>query len=163
MSRSHATASADLAFRLVEPGHPIVPLVGRLQYSCDDPYAIRMAFHVGTDAPVEWFVARELLAAGLKTREGKGDVRAWPSSGVSADPGAAHGPAAHPAAGYRPDDPVTGYEVLNLEIQSPLGHAHFEASAAAVEDFLGRSYKMVPAGEESSFIDLDAELADLLS
>ena len=51
-----------------------------MYYSGSDPYAVRMAFHVGTDEPVEWIFARDLLAAGIESRQGEGDVQVWPSS-----------------------------------------------------------------------------------
>jgi len=50
-----------------------------MYYSGSDPYAVRMAFHVGTDEPVEWIFARDLLAAGIESRHGEGDVLVWPS------------------------------------------------------------------------------------
>ena len=50
-----------------------------MYYSGKDPYAVRMAFHVGTDEPVEWIFARDLLAAGIESRQGEGDVQVWPS------------------------------------------------------------------------------------
>ena len=50
-----------------------------MYYSGSDPYAVRMAFHVGTDEPVEWIFARDLLAAGIESRQGEGDVQVWPS------------------------------------------------------------------------------------
>jgi hypothetical protein len=31
-----------------------------------------------------------------------------------------------------------------------------------VSDFLRRTYRIVPAGEESGFVDVEAELTDLL-
>ena len=76
MSSSRADVSAELGLGLIGPEHTIVPLMASLSYSCDDPYAIRMAFHVGTDEPVEWALARDLLAAALHSREGIGDVQA---------------------------------------------------------------------------------------
>ena len=52
MMNSSVTVSAELGLSLVVPEHGSVPLVASLFYSADDPYAIRMAFHVGTDDPV---------------------------------------------------------------------------------------------------------------
>jgi hypothetical protein len=46
---------------------------------------------------------------------------------------------------------------------SPFGHAQFEASAAAFEAFLARTYELVPDGDESAYMDFDAELTELLS
>src|SRR6204780_5494259 len=98
MSSNHSEVSAELGLGLVGPERTIVPLTAGLPYSCADPYAVLMAFDIGTDKPVEWILARELLAAALHGSEGLGDVRAWPSA-ASCDPdvvaigGAAAGPA----------------------------------------------------------------------
>ena len=59
---SGTTVSAELDLHLVVPEQIAVPLVASLSYRGDDPYAVSMAFHVGTDDPVEWIFARELLA-----------------------------------------------------------------------------------------------------
>ena len=145
MNNSRVAVSAELSLGLVGPEHTIVPLMASLHYTCQDPYAVKMAFHVGTDEPVKWTLARDLLAAALHSREGIGDVQAWPS----AAPGDL---AAENEAG-----------ILNLSMTSPYGHAQFEAPAAAVASFLRRTFRIVPAGQESLFIDFDAELAALLS
>jgi hypothetical protein len=145
MNKSRVAVSAELSLGLVGPEHTIVPLMASLHYTCQDPYAVKMAFHVGTDEPVQWTLARDLLAAALHSHEGIGDVQAWPS----AAPG---DPAAEDGAG-----------ILNLSMTSPYGHAQFEAPAAAVASFLQRTFRIVPAGQESLFIDFDAELAALLS
>ena len=41
------------------------------------------------------------------------------------------------------------------------GRAHFEAPAGEISDFLRRTYQIVPAGDESDYMDLEAELSDL--
>jgi hypothetical protein len=138
MNSSSRTVSAELGLRLVVPQQTIVPLVASLYYCSDDPYAIRIAFHVGLDEPVEWIFARDLLAAGAENREGHGDVTVWPSA----------------------DD--NGSPILNIELSSPFGRARFEAPAREVTDFLDRAFKMIPAGSESDHVDVDAALADLL-
>jgi hypothetical protein len=156
MTNKSTAVSAELRLGLVGPEHMIVPLMASLYYSCRDPYAIRMAFHVGMDDPVEWTLARDVLAAGLQAREGIGDVQAWPSA-ASGDPaagGGGRGAAERAAAGSR---------ILNIAMTSPFGHAQFEVSARAVEEFLWRTYEIVPAGQESGFLDFDAELTELLS
>jgi Streptomyces sporulation and cell division protein, SsgA len=145
MNKSRVAVSAELSLGLVGPEHTIVPLMASLHYTCQDPYAVKMAFHVGTDEPVQWTLARDLLAAALHSHEGIGDVQAWPSAAPS-------DPAAEDGAG-----------ILNLSMTSPYGHAQFEAPAAAVASFLQRTFRIVPAGQESLFIDFDAELAALLS
>jgi hypothetical protein len=151
MSSNCSEISAELSLGLVGPERTIVPLTAGLSYSCADPYAVRMAFEVGADEPVEWILARDLLAAALHGSEGLGDVRAWPSA-VSCDPDvvAMAGGAA-------------GNAILNIAMSSPYGQAQFEVSAKAIEDFLQRTYQLVPTGQESSYLDFDAELTDLLS
>ncbi len=144
-SSSSTTVSAELGLRLVVPQQTIVPLVASLYYSRNDPYAVRMAFHVGTDEPVEWIFARDLLSAGIESRQGEGDVQVWPSEPADA-----------------PEDGGSGAVVLNIELSSPFGQAHFEAPAEAMAAFLKRTYSIVPAGKESGFVDIESELNDLL-
>ena len=118
-----------------------MPLVASLYYSEEDPYAIRIAFHVGLDEPVEWIFARELLSTGIEAEQGLGDVRVWPSAGSESGlPGS----------------------VLNIELSSPFGQAHFEAPAKEVSDFIRRTYQIVPAGQETDHVDVEGELTDLL-
>ena len=50
-SNSRTAVSAELGLGLVGPEHTIVPLMASLHYSCQDPYAVKIAFHVGTDEP----------------------------------------------------------------------------------------------------------------
>jgi Streptomyces sporulation and cell division protein, SsgA len=153
MSRSSSTTiSAELGLRLVIPQQTIVPLVASLYYSGSDPYAVRMAFHVGTDEPVEWIFARDLLAAGIASPQGEGDVKVWPSAQSCAESDGLD------VIGAAEDDGT----VLNIELSSPFGQAHFEAPARAMLAFLRRTYQIVPAGRESDYIDIAAELDDLL-
>ncbi|TDC71530.1 SsgA family sporulation/cell division regulator [Actinomadura sp. GC306] len=132
---SSTTVSAELGLRLVVPDRTTVPLLAGLEYAADDPYAIRMAFYVGDDEPVEWIFARELLTVGIVRRVGEGDVEVWPG----ADDG-----------------------TLHIALSSPFGDALFEVPLPALADFLHRTYQAVPAGEECEFIDIDAELENLL-
>jgi Streptomyces sporulation and cell division protein, SsgA len=144
------TVSAELSLDLIGPEHTIVPLMAGLHYTSTDPYAIRMAFHVGTGEPVEWTLARDLLAAALVSPQGAGDIRAWPSSAPR-----------RPAAGGAPDGTAAG--LLHLAMRSPFGQAQFQVSAAAIASFLERTYAIVPDGEESAHLDIDATIAELLS
>ena len=154
MNRSSSTTiSAELGLRLVVPQQTIVPLVASLYYSAGDPYAVRMAFHVGTDEPVEWIFARDLLAAGIKSRQGEGDVQVWPSAQSCAED--------DEMDVIRPADTEDG-AVLNIKLSSPFGRAHFEAPTRAMSAFLDRTYQIVPADQESDFIDIETELNDLL-
>jgi hypothetical protein len=136
-----STVSAELGVRLVLPAQTVAPLAATLVYSREAPYAVRIAFHIGLDEPVEWIFARDLLSAGIEEREGLGDVTVWPSAGSESGGSGS---------------------VLNLKLSSPFGHAHFEVPARGISDFLGRTYQLVPAGEESDHIDIEAGLNDLL-
>jgi hypothetical protein len=149
MENSIVAVSAELRLGLIGPDKTIVPLMASLHYTGQDPYAIRIAFHVGTDEPVEWTLARDLLAAALHSREGIGDVQAWPSAAPE-DLAAEEGIAA-------------GTGILNIVMTSPFGRAQFEAPAGAVASFLHRTYQIVPVGDEGLFMDFDDELNELLS
>jgi hypothetical protein len=151
MSSNRSEISAELSLGLVGPERTIVPLMARLSYRSADPYAVRMAFEVGADEPVEWILARELLAAALHGSEGLGDVRAWPSA-ASCDPDTAA------VAGSAAEQ-----QILNIAMSSPYGQAQFEVSARAIEEFLQRTYQLVATGQESSYLNFDAELIELLS
>jgi hypothetical protein len=132
------TVAAELGLRLVVPEHDGVPLTASLHYRAEDPYAIRMAFHVGMDEPVEWIFARDLLAGGMTEPAGDGDVRVWPA------------------------EMPTGQRVLNISLSSPFGQAHFEAPLTALAGFLLRTFQVIPAGREGEFVNLDGELNQLL-
>ncbi|GLU48085.1 SsgA family sporulation/cell division regulator [Nocardiopsis ansamitocini] len=133
MNSSGTTATSELGLRLVVPDRTAVPLVARLDYTADDPYAIKVAFHVGEDEPVEWIFARELLTVGIVREVGEGDVRVWPAAGE-------------------------GERIINISLSSPFGEAQFDAAISPLAEFLHRTYEIVPAGQEGDYVDLDAEI-----
>jgi hypothetical protein len=138
-STDHGTISAGQDLTLIGPDDLTVPLSCELHYDQQDPYAVQLALYAGGDEPVRWFVSRDLLATALHAADGLGDVRAWPSL-----------------------ERVSGTRTLNIELGPRDGCARFEASAAGIEAFLTRTYALVPDGAEPAFLDLDAELAELL-
>lgn len=140
------TVSARQDLLLVGPDHVIVPLTAGLSYSREDPYAVRVSLDVSLDEPVVWVFDRDLLAAALHGPEGIGDVRAWPSA-VSSAVG---------------EEAGSWEKILNIVLGPPDECACFEASAAGIEAFLARTYELVPAGQESAWLNLDAELTELL-
>lgn len=137
MNSSSTTAIAEVGLRLVVPDRTAIPLLATLEYAAHDPYAIRIAFHVGDDDPVEWIFARELLTVGIVRHVGEGDVQVWPAEHA--------------------ED-----RALNLALSSPFGRACFEAPLKPLTEFLNRTYEIVPAGREADFIDVEAELDGLL-
>jgi hypothetical protein len=132
-----ATVTCELRLRLLVAGDAALPVPAALRYDVADPYAVHAAFHAAGDT-VEWVFARELLAAGLQGEAGIGDVRVWPSSD-------------------------TGVDVVFVSLSSPEGQALLEAPARELAAFLERTYSAVPAGGESSHVDVDTALAQLLS
>ncbi|GII11146.1 sporulation-specific cell division protein SsgB [Planomonospora parontospora subsp. parontospora] len=137
LTMNSTTVSAELGLRLVVPDRSTVPLLAGLSYTADDPYAIRMAFHVGNDEPVEWIFARELLTVGIVRRVGDGDVQVWPAR-------------------------ADGERTLHISLTSPFGQALFEVPLAPLTEFLHRTYELVPAGRETDFMNLDSELSNML-
>jgi hypothetical protein len=140
-----ASVHTELELRLVVPGGPSLPVLAGLRYEASDPWAVRVAFQTGArnedgsgDGVVEWMFARQLLTDGVAKTVGEGDVRVWPS-----------------AAG--------GARVVNLAMASPSGSALFEIDRDALVEFLQQTYLAVPTGTEEEVVDLDAELALLLS
>ena len=108
-----------------------------LGYEVADPFAVRIAFGGPGDDGISWLLARDLLRAGLDRPAGEGDVRVWPAR-------------------------TTG-DVLFLHLRAPSGEALFEVSRGTVAGFLQLTAGVVPYGEESSVLEVDSELAALLS
>ncbi|HEX3778339.1 MAG TPA: SsgA family sporulation/cell division regulator [Pseudonocardiaceae bacterium] len=136
MRNDHVTLRATAVFDLLAPRCPAVPVRVELRYDTRDPYAVVAAFRTGKAGWVEWVFARDLLADGLIAAAGEGDVRIRPSA----------------------DDP----EVVVVELNSPSGHAVFEASAQEFADFLDRTYDVVLPGNEHLWVDLDDALAQMI-
>ncbi|AXI77748.1 SsgA family sporulation/cell division regulator [Peterkaempfera bronchialis] len=128
----------ELELNLVLSPERSVAVPARLSYDAHDPYAVHITFHLGSDTPVTWVFARELLAEGIFRPCGQGDVRIWP-----ARPG--------------------GRGVLCMGLSSPAGDALLEAPAAGVTEWLERTHRLVPPGCEGESLDLDAGLAELLA
>ncbi len=135
-----ATVRTELELRLVVPGGPSLPVLADMRYSADDPWAIRVAFQTGGegDGIVEWMFARQLLTDGISGTVGEGDIRVWPAMSG-------------------------GERVINLAMASPSGSALFEIDRNGLVEFLQQTYLAVPTGSEDEAVDLDAELAILLS
>jgi hypothetical protein len=133
----HVDVESSVQLRLVVADADAVPLPVSLRYSACDPYAVRAVFS-GDGMEVEWVFARDLLRTGLASPVGDGDVHVWPSWG-------------------------TGRELLMISLTSPDGQAVLEATADDVRSFLDRTAVVVPDGQESGHLDLDAALARLLA
>lgn len=128
----------ELELKLVLSPERSIPVPARLTYRADDPYAVRVAFHVGSDRPVHWTFARELLVEGVFRPCGTGDVRVWPSTN-------------------------DGAGVILMALSSPDGDALLEAPSTAVSAWLERTLLVVPPGTESAALGMDEALAQLLA
>jgi hypothetical protein len=136
MRNEHVTLRSTALFDLLAPRTSTVPVQVELRYDTRDPYAAVAAFRTGRAGWVEWCFARDLLADGLVTESGDGDVRIRPAT----------------------DDP----EIVVVELTSPSGHATFEAAAEDLVDFLDRTYDVVVPGNEHLWVNLDQALTHLI-
>ncbi|MEV6396473.1 SsgA family sporulation/cell division regulator [Streptomyces sp. NPDC051907] len=134
----HSVVERELELTLVLSPERSIPVPARLSYRTDDPYAVHISFHVGSDSPVNWTFARELLVEGVFRPCGDGDVKVWPTK-------------------------VDGRGVILMALSSPDGDALLEASAAVVSAWLERTLRAVPPGTESEQLGIDEGLAELLA
>jgi hypothetical protein len=115
--------SEELSFRI-----PV-----ELRYGTEDPYAVRMTFHLPGDAPVTWTFSRDLLLDGIVGPSGDGDVHIAPMG---------------------PEE----LSDLGIRLQVGSERALFQVSAAPVVAFLDRTDRLVPLGQERAFGDFDTAL-----
>lgn len=128
----------ELELKLVLSPERSIPVPARLTYRTDDPYAVHIAFHIGSESPVHWTFARELLVEGVFRPCGHGDVRIWPTK-------------------------VAGSSVICVALTSPDGDALLEVNSAAVAAWVERTLRVVPPGSEGDRLGLDEALAELLA
>ncbi|WP_370946137.1 SsgA family sporulation/cell division regulator [Amycolatopsis sp. cg5] len=112
------------------------PVLSRLSYHADEPFAVTVAFRTERGRWVEWTFARDLLVDGLVEQAGLGDVRIRP-------------------------DLVEDEALVILEIESPDGYASFELERADIERFLAASYELVPLGAEVDYFDVDTLIDEI--
>jgi hypothetical protein len=112
----------------------------RWMYMTSDPFAIQLIFPDTNDpngGEISWRFARDLIASGLVADEpfGLSDVKVW--------------------HGY--DDK------LHITLSNPEGTVQLIMDRQPVLRFARRIYNAVPEGCEQNFVDIDAQLASLLS
>jgi hypothetical protein len=107
-----------------------------------DPYAVELLFLIGDDqsADVPWLVDRDLVARGLHTPSGVGDIHIRPGGSCE----------------------CCGDEITVIELDAPSGSAEFEFSTTDLSEFLEATYDQLPPGPEPLVIDLDTEIALIL-
>ncbi|MGW3740421.1 SsgA family sporulation/cell division regulator [Streptomyces sp. NPDC005146] len=134
----HTVVERELQLKLVLSPERSIPVPARLTYRAEDPYAVHITFHVGSDFPVHWTFARDLLVEGGFRPCGHGDVRIWPTK-------------------------IQRRSVICVALTSPDGDALLEAPSAAVAAWVERTLRLVPPGTETERLGIDAGLAELLA
>ncbi|MEU8958894.1 SsgA family sporulation/cell division regulator [Streptomyces sp. NPDC048518] len=119
--------SEELSFRI-----PV-----ELYYEIDDPYAVRLTFHLPGDAPVTWTFGRELLIDGVGRPSGEGDVRVEPTDSTKLD------------------------DAL-IRLQVGADQALFRVGIPPLLAFLDRTDKLVPLGQERALAGFDTHLDEAL-
>lgn len=112
------------------------PVLSRLSFAANEPFAVTVAFRTERGRWIEWAFARELLITGLNEPVGIGDVRVRP-------------------------DLTDDQDLLFLEIESPDGYALVEFDREDVEAFVTASLDIVPLGAESTYFDVDALIEEI--
>ncbi|MFD3516686.1 SsgA family sporulation/cell division regulator [Streptomyces sp. NPDC058657] len=134
----HDVLERELELNLVLSPEHAIAVPARLVYRTNDPFAVHITFHIGSEYPVSWTFARELLIDGVFRPCGHGDVRIWPTK-------------------------LEGRSAVCVALTSPEGDALLEASSPVVSAWLERTLTMVPPGTESSHLGLDDALAELMA
>jgi hypothetical protein len=134
----HTVVERELELNLVLSPERSIAVPARLAYRSDDPFAVHITFHVGSDSPVNWTFARELLVEGVFRPCGHGDVRIWPTK-------------------------TDGRSVICMALSSPDGNALLEAASSPVTAWLERTLRAVPPGTEQDQVSLDDGLNELLA
>lgn len=129
----HDQVSANLPVVLVSSGG--TPLDVELTYDTREPYAVTAVMEPVKGYTVTWWLSRDLLADGLLTRAGDGDVRVSPA--------------------------VYDTDLIHIELVGPTGRATLEAFADDIATFLEATNALVLPGDESRWFDVDAEFRRL--
>lgn len=114
--------------------HQIETVLG---YHRPDAYAVTMTFMTG-DEPLTWTFARDLLIEGMNQPSGDGDVHIAPAV-------------------------INGRAAVLITLSSPDGHLLLEARTDQVAEFINGTLALVPAGSESSQLNLDELVAQIFS
>lgn len=109
-----------------------------LEYRRSDPFAVSMTFLTGAGDLV-WTFGRDLLARGIVSPTGEGDVHVAPAIGLS------------------------GTAMVSIELTSPDGHLMLQAKTTDVSEFVSRSFAVVADGAESDHFDVDSLISQVLA
>jgi hypothetical protein len=128
----------DISMDCVDPSGTVTSLDATLGFNPADPYAVTVAFRTPAGSVV-WTFARDLLSRGLTTPSGEGDVHVWPCLDAA------------------------GRAVVIIELTSPDGELVAQAATQDIYRFVSRTLAIVPAGLESSYVDMDELIDQILA
>ena len=126
---------------VVATGTGEAELDAELRYDPADPFAVSLAIGVECGEPVVWTFARDLLAAGISTPTGEGDITIEPDHASAMD---------------------DNERMLRITLATDC-LATMLTSTHRVVEFLVETYAVVPTGAELDRVDMDAEIAALLA
>ncbi|MET7694951.1 SsgA family sporulation/cell division regulator [Streptomyces sp. NPDC005483] len=107
------------------------------RFDPEAPWLVSVELAIKDGPRVLWRIGRDLLHQGLDSMSGLGSVQIWPSQSA-------------------------GRATARLQLVSQDMAALFELPALPLAEWLTYTYELVPAGDELSEIDWDAESANLL-
>lgn len=136
--KSVTSVTCEIRMHLLGAGDGAWTVPTTLVYSAADPYAVQATMHIPS-GPVDWIFSRELLHGGLRRPCGLGDL--------------------HVAPGV--DEHSRAF--VSIELSTPDGHAALHADAADISAFLAGTFLVVPLGDESAHLDIDAALMFLVA
>jgi Streptomyces sporulation and cell division protein, SsgA len=128
----------DQTIHLVVGTTEALPVTVRFTYDAADPLAVRMDFTGCADVLGPWVFARDLLYAGLRGSSGIGHVRVWP------------------------DRRRRGAGSVRILLSDTEGTAMLRVPGAPFEEWLTKTYSVVPAGTEGDHLYWDEVVRRLL-
>ena len=132
------TVAHDITIQCIDMRGRTHDLDTVFSYTATDPYAVTVTF-LTHEGELPWTFSRDLLAQGLTAPNGDGDVHVCPSINDR------------------------GRAVVIIELSSPDGHLVTEARTDEVYAFVQQTLEVVPQGEESQHLHIDAMIEQLLA
>ncbi|MFE9611351.1 SsgA family sporulation/cell division regulator [Streptomyces sp. NPDC006012] len=126
-----------LAIHRVLDGVPRQPARADFRFDPATPMIVSVTFTPWLGSSVTWRISRELLHNGLVQESGEGDVQVWPA-------------------------PCDAGRAVWLLLESKGASAVFELPAPALEEWLDATYGIVAAEAETTALDWDAFLTEVL-
>ncbi|MBA2463972.1 MAG: SsgA family sporulation/cell division regulator [Nocardioidaceae bacterium] len=138
MNTASPTVTHPVTVDLIDAAGTATPIEAELHYDPADPFAVTAIFKTGGH-DVRWTFGRELLTEGLYEPSGDGDVHVWPCLDTA------------------------GHAVVIIELCSPDGEALVQAKTGDMHTFVDRMNALVPSGQESARVDVEAAIAAIFS